>query len=93
MFLYWKLKGFILKFMNVRKSKNVRRYQCNQIARQHPANKAASFIRTSEILKLSYIVKHRANPIINIFLQAGADKRFGTSWKGYKLTRGVAHVP
>jgi len=54
--------GFTLCKMYVRKSKNARRYHSNQVAWERSANKDASLFRTSDILKLSNILKLRVNP-------------------------------
>jgi len=54
------------KFKNVRKLKNLQSYDSNQVAWQRSANKDACFFRTSDILKLSYIIELGVNPIIDL---------------------------
>jgi len=72
------INGIHSKFKNVRKSKDVRRYHSNQVAWQRSANKDASFFRTSDILKLSYILELRVIviPINIVYCLANKKKHF-----------------
>jgi len=55
--------GIHFKLKNVRMCKNVQGYYNNQVTWQHSANKDAGFIRTSDILKLFYILKISMKPL------------------------------